>query len=217
VTEKLRKPLGGGGSERLCPNEFHGDLWYGCEGGDMSEKALSELQNEKDRLTLLKANAALRAEIFGLEAPWWRKASVVTTMTGILAAIIPATTAIQGHFQKERELALAERKQTEDLRTSYLDRMKTPGEHLRTLRFAIATTPDVLLRAWAVEEKKIVEADLQKLGTGIESQREVVRELLRASAATGTTDPQLSLEMKKLLELDLAEQRVHAGPPKPPL
>jgi len=74
--------------------------------------------------------------------PWWKSGATITTLTAIVVASVPVTTAVQGWVQKNRELALEDRKQTENIRTSYLERLKVPGEHLRTLRFVIATTND---------------------------------------------------------------------------
>ena len=97
---------------------------------------------------------------------------------------MPLTTAIHsGCVQSNRELALESQKQAnaiamqrerqaEDIRTSYLERLKVPGEHLRTLRFVIATTNDNTLRAWAVQEKKVVEEELHKLDDAIKQAEE---------------------------------------------
>jgi len=40
--------------------------------------------------------------------PWWRKGSIVAMMTAIIAAVVPITTAVQQHYEKERELAAAQ-------------------------------------------------------------------------------------------------------------
>jgi hypothetical protein len=164
------------GSEAVIPTE---------------SEALSQLRTENATLRLQNENAQLGAEIRRLSRPdthwppWWRSRATITTLTTILAAVVPLTTAVHGWAQKDRELALEELKfktanslelqkqtnaiamqrerQTEEIRTSYLERLKAPGEHLRTLRFILATTDDKTLRNWAIEEKNVVEGDLRKL------------------------------------------------------
>jgi len=106
--------------------------------------------------------------------PWWKSGATITTLTAIVVASVPVTTAVQGWVQKNRELALEDRKQTENIRTSYLERLKVPGEHLRTLRFVIATTNDSPLRAWAEQEKKVVEGELRGLDDEIKRAEEAV-------------------------------------------
>lgn len=150
------------------------------------------VQNVEDTTPRLqKENAQLRAEVERLSdlvcerTSWWRSPATIVVLTAILAALVPATTVFQGRVRKDRELALEELKfksaisleqqkqasalavrrasQMDDLRSFYLERQKTPGEHLGTLRFVLATTDDSRLRKWAIEEKPLVETDLRKL------------------------------------------------------
>jgi len=68
---------------------------------------LPNLRHESERLKLERDNAQLRAELAQLTkppTPWWRKGTFVTTLTAIIAAVIPVTTAVQAHYEKEREL-----------------------------------------------------------------------------------------------------------------
>ncbi len=124
---------------------------------------LPSLRSESERLRLERDNAQLRAELAALSKPWWRKASVVTTLAAIAAAILPVTTAVQAHYEKERELALQEGKQSHEIRTSYLDRLDKPGARLRTLRFVLATTTDPSLLQWAKTETQEVQAEINEL------------------------------------------------------
>ena len=138
---------------------------------------LPNLRHESERLKLERDNAQLRAELAATTrpaAPWWRKGTIVTTLTAIIAAVIPVTTAVQAHYEKERELAmqaakqaheieLESSKQAHEIRTSYLDRLEKPGAKLRTLRFVLATTTDPEMKAWAEGEKKVVEGELAKV------------------------------------------------------
>ena len=136
---------------------------------------------ESVELTQLRSeNAQLRAKIHAGASmpipalPWWKSGATIATLTAIVAASVPVTTAVQGWVQKNRELALEDRKQTENIRTSYLQRLEVPGEHLRTLRFVIATTNDSTLRAWAEQEKKVVEGELRGLDDEIKRAEEAV-------------------------------------------
>jgi len=142
---------------------------------------------ESVELTQLRAeNAQLRAKSDAGASmpipalPWWKSGATIATLTAIVAAIVPVTTAVQGWAQKNRELALEDRKQTENIRTFYLERLKVPGEHLRTLRFVIATTNDSTLRAWAEQEKKVVEGELRGLDDEIKRAEEVVNRANKA-------------------------------------
>jgi hypothetical protein len=151
---------------------------------------LAQLRADHALLKLRKENAELLADARALETPaspvppWWKNSATVVTLTAIVAAVVPLTAAVQGWMQTNRELALEEVKsktaralelqrqtnaaatererQAEAIRSSYLERLKAPAEHLRALRFVLATTEDKPLRAWAMEEKKIVEDELQK-------------------------------------------------------
>jgi hypothetical protein len=152
---------------------------------------VSRLREENTELRLQRENAQLRIEIRQLgkpappTRPWWKSPAIITTLTAVLAAVLPATTAVQGWFQNRRELALQElkigsankselqkltnaiemqrEKQTDEIRTAYLERLKTPSEHLRVLRYVLTTTGDQRLRDWAVEERKLVELELKRL------------------------------------------------------
>ena len=127
---------------------------------------LPNLRSEGERLKIERDVEQLRAELAALRAPrppWWRRASIVTTLTAIIAAVIPVTTAVQAHYQKERELSLQESKQAYEIRVSYLDRLDKPRARLRTLRFVLATTNDAALKAWAEAETKHVQAELNEL------------------------------------------------------
>jgi hypothetical protein len=140
---------------------------------------LPTLRSEGERLKLERDNAQLRAELAALGKPWWRqwrKGSVVTTLTAIIAAVVPVTTAVQAHYQKERELALEESKQAHAIRASYLDRLDKPGARLRTLRFVLATSNNPDLKEWAQAEKKEVQAELD----GIYKQIDEIDQLVAA-------------------------------------
>jgi len=122
-------------------------------------KAVDELEQLKQR----KARAELKAQIAALHAPWWKRAGLVTTVTAIVAAVLPITTAIEEHYRNEREFVLQQVKQEHDIRMAYLDRFEVPGQRLQTLRFLLATSTDPRLLAWAREEQKVVQGQLDKI------------------------------------------------------
>ena len=129
--------------------------------GNGRDPDLAQLRTALERTKLTQ-------EIAQLATPWWRRAGIVTVVTALVAAVLPVTTAIQEHYQKERELAVAdaqkqrelalqEQRQVHEIRTSYLDRLDRDGSRLRTLRFLVKTTSDELLREWAIEERSVIE------------------------------------------------------------
>lgn len=146
---------------------------------------LLTLRQQGERLKLERDNAQLRAELAQLARPWWRKGAVVTTLTAIVASVVPVTTAMQAHYQKERELAIEETKETHQIRTSYLDRIEKPGARLRTLRFVLATTSDPELKRWALQEQAQAQAELQAIDQQIAAVR---AEYAQAGAAGGKED-----------------------------
>src|SRR5689334_22264263 len=82
---------------------------------------LPGLRIQGERLKLERDNAQLQGELAQLASPWWRKGTIVATLTAIVAAVLPLTTAIRAHYEKEREIALQESKQAHEIRTGYLD------------------------------------------------------------------------------------------------
>jgi DNA repair exonuclease SbcCD ATPase subunit len=141
------------------------------------------LRSEGERLKLERDNAQLRADLAQLNRPWWRKGSIVTTMTALIASVVPVTTAVQAHYEKERELALQESKQAHEIRTSYLDRLDKPGARPRTLRFVIATTDDPVMKRWALEETRADEIAQQAQETVDQLSQDMRDQDARLSAA----------------------------------
>lgn len=121
---------------------------------------LHSLRNEGERLKLERNNAQLRAELKQLRHPWWRKGVMVTTLTAIVAAVVPVTTAVQACYQKARELSLQESRQGHEVRMSYLDHLEKPRARMRTLRFIAAVSTDSALQKWAENEKNEVQVEL---------------------------------------------------------
>jgi hypothetical protein len=165
----------------------------------MAEAAddLEQLKQQKERLEL-------KAQIMTLTAPWWRKASLVATVTALVAAILPVKTAIEEHYGNEREfvlqqvrqqsdIAMQQARQEHEIRLAYLDRFEVPGHRLQTLRFLLATTTDARLIAWAKAEQQIVQAEVDA----------IVRELQVIAAKIEQAPPGKELEELKQLHAEL--------------
>lgn len=155
-------------------------------------------QDELERLRTQKEVMELKAQIAALRAPWWRKAGLLAGATAIVAAVLPVTTAIQEHYESERELALQQArqeaelalartrqqtdielqrvKQENDIRLSYLDRFEVPGHRLQTLRFLLATSTDPRLIAWAKEEHRYVETQVQLIEAELAAVKKKIEE-----------------------------------------
>lgn len=124
----------------------------------------TQLELENERLQL--ENDKLRA----LGCEWWRRGTVIIALTAIVAGVWPATSAIRAGYDVERDLALETSKQRheqamererqmEQVRVAFLERLKTPEDRLRALRFLLASAPDAALRSWAEAEKAALEAE----------------------------------------------------------
>ena len=59
--------------------------------GAHARAELPSLRSEGEHLKLERDNAQLRAELAQLGNPWWRKGSIVTTLTALIAAVVPVT------------------------------------------------------------------------------------------------------------------------------
>jgi hypothetical protein len=162
----------------------------------------------------------------GAKLPWWRNGKLVATLTAVVAAIVPATTAIQEHYRNRRELALQESKQAHEIRTSYLDRLDKPGARLRTLRFVLATTDDAVLKAWAHAETQQVQGEI----TAIQEQLAALPPPVASPHPETEEDKAIRLERQRLQDaLEASQLRMvdpksmtrsgattHAAPCPPP-
>jgi len=81
---------------------------------------------------------------------------------------VPVTTAVQAHYQKEREIRLQESQQVHQIRTGYLDRIDKPGAaRMRTLRLITAATDDLSLKQWAQSEMEQIQKEIGEFDSEI--------------------------------------------------
>lgn len=129
-----------------------------AEEAAAQEAALARLQLER---------ATVERDLAKLSKPWWRSWNI-TALGAFLATIAPATAGVTGYFDKQKQLALeeqkqrheiamAQQKQDEDIRSRYLDRLLDPHQTRRTLRLLMATSSDTKVRDWAMNELPFVD------------------------------------------------------------
>lgn len=186
------------------------------------------MSDELEQLKAQKEVLELKAQIATLQAPWWKKASLIASVTAMLAAVLPITTAIEESYRNDREfllqqakqetelslqkvrqqseLALQQSRQENDIRIAYLDRFEVPGKRMQTIRFLLATSTDPKLLAWAKEEQKHVEGQLAKI------EEEIVAVRKRIEQAP----PALILEELKKQHEELSRLKDMTGRKPPP-
>jgi hypothetical protein len=147
------------------------------EWGVADKAALAKLGEERDKLLAQKEIAQLRAEIRSMNGPWWRRAPIVTALTTIVAAIVPTTTAVQGFIEKQKQLDLETAKESDAIRSAYLDRLKDPDARFFTLRFVMATSDDPKMREWAKTELEHLSKQLDKWADDIARQEKITQDL----------------------------------------
>lgn len=98
-------------------------------------------------------------------ARWYDKPVLVGFIGTVIAAVLPATTAIDGCISKSTDLELARRKLEHEISTGYISSYAlkdaliqalnpelSQTHRLRALRFLAAVAPDRVLREWARTE-----------------------------------------------------------------
>ncbi|MFE8600636.1 response regulator [Archangium violaceum] len=143
----------------------------------MDERQKLQIALEEDKLRA--EIERVRSEASSLKAPWWRSGFSIATLTAILTVMLPVTTAIQAHIQKEKELeiqriqkekeleiqslklkhdvASEDLKQKEAIRAGYLDRALSIDNRSMILRFVQHTAVDEGLKLWATKEAELIE------------------------------------------------------------
>jgi hypothetical protein len=144
-----------------------------------------EIAEADAKIAEAKARAAeANAKTTAAADPWWRSGLTVTTLTAIVAAVVPVTAGVQSCVQSRAELALKKEEQSTaqalkreeqgtlltlkkeeqsfQIRDHYLTSFtKDPRYQQQTLEFIIATTDDGPVKAWA--ESQLVQVK-QKVG-----------------------------------------------------
>jgi hypothetical protein len=157
-----------------------------------------ELEQEKRKELLRLDIAKAKVERSAVVAPWWRNGKWITALTAILAAVVPATTAVSGCYTQRLQVELATVEQTEKIRSSYLDRLKgDPIEGQRILRFLIETTLDDRMREWAKGENARIEPSVTKLKQDID---DATKRAEAAEAAADAKEGQLLAQERRLAE-----------------
>jgi hypothetical protein len=162
----------------------------------MTKAAADDASDNIEALKRKREVADLRVQIKALTAPWWRKASLITLVTGIIASVVPVTAAVEQHYKTKREFLLEQAKQDNDIRIAYLDRYQLPGHRLRTLRFLAATSSDEKLVAWARTELPLVQSEIDDI-----DKRLAAREKDLAQLPPGTSKEELQKEIDELKRL----------------
>jgi hypothetical protein len=105
--------------------------------------------------------------------PWW-KSSLAIALIGIA---IPGATFVQGWWQKNRELALQEKQQLQQIRTQYMGMLAEAGiEGIEVLADFIADTEqDPTIREWAVKQRDKARQKIEDLNKRIETEQQNVK------------------------------------------
>jgi hypothetical protein len=111
---------------------------------------------------------------------WWK------SIAALLGVAIPAATVLQGWLQRDRELALQDRQQRQELRLAYMNVLTEGGlEGLALVAdFAARTEQDVAIKTWAQElsENATAKAEAERAQL-VEQQKQLAaaEELLRVA------------------------------------
>jgi hypothetical protein len=121
----------------------------GSSGAPLAEAELANLRVEVERLRLKGEISAMQG---GLR-PWWRQGRSITAAIGLVAAIIPITTAVKGFFDERATRDAAGRTRVQEARDRYLDTvLKEPKNAQLILRYIQSTSEDSKIREWARQE-----------------------------------------------------------------
>jgi len=207
------------------------------------EQAKKVAEIERDRAKIELEREQIEAERKKLRR-WWAPGLNVAAITAVLGIAAPFTTAVHGYFEKQRELALEgqkqanaialeKEKQSEQIRGSYLDRLKDPTELQLILRFIAAAGPESM-REWAGKElgyvdKQVVNllADVSEKSKTAKNAEELAQQAEQANMkaiADGKPPPKSAAQIALLKEEALrrekekadAEAKLHPSAAAPP-
>ena len=133
--------------------------------------------------------------------PWWRGNLGIA----LIGVAIPLATAVQGWWQKNRELALQEKQQLQQIRAQYMGMLSEAGiEGVEVLADFIADTEqDPTIRDWAAKQRDKARQKIADLNKRIETEQQNVK---TAQAAADAAE-QRELEARQRLKAIQAQAR----------
>jgi chromosome segregation ATPase len=128
--------------------------------------------------------------------PWW-KGSLAIALIGIA---IPAATFVQGWWQKNRELALQEKQQFQQIRVQYMGMLAEAGiEGVEVLADFIADTEqDPTIREWAVKQRDKARQKIEDLNKRIEAEQQNVKAAQVAAEAAVQREDETRQRLKAI-------------------
>jgi hypothetical protein len=128
--------------------------------------------------------------------PWWR-GSLGIALIGIA---IPAATFVQGWWQKNRELALQEKQQLQQIRTQYMGMLAEAGvEGVEVLADFIADTEqDPTIREWAIKQRDKARQKMADLDKRIETEQQNVKVAQLAADAAEQREQETRQRLKAI-------------------
>jgi hypothetical protein len=178
------------------------------------------------RLTAIEAANPREGTGGGSSDPWWRNTAAVTVITGLIAAVLPAMTLIDGCQQNSREAARLQIEQQDKIRQTYLERVLTPGvqEAQQVLVYSLLSRmkADPELSGWAEEqltkaevkladsqkEKKELEAGIKLRDAELEAARREIAALeTGAQPASPTAIAEQEQKIQELASVLMQEKR----------
>jgi hypothetical protein len=132
---------------------------------------------------------------------WWKSG----LFAALLGAAIPAATFVQGWMQKNRELALQERQQLQQIRLAYMEVMVQGGvQGMEILADFIADTEeDPVIRGWASKQRDKARATADILE----------KRLLEEEAKVREAERKLREAQEKAARASEEDKKLRAGPP----
>jgi hypothetical protein len=128
--------------------------------------------------------------------PWWRGSLGVA----LISIAIPAATFVQGWWQKNRELALQEKQQMQQIRAQYMGMLAEAGvEGIEVLADFIADTEqDPTIREWAVKQRDKARQKIDDLNKRIEAEQQNVKTAQVAADAAEQRELEARQRLKAL-------------------
>ena len=145
-----------------------------------------------ERLKMLETELLSRGMIKA-SAPWWRDAKTITILGALMAAVLPAITAINGVLQNNRESQRLVVEQQDKIRQTYLDRVLRPGitegEQQRIFGLLMKLQGDPEFQQWAQEEFQNARAkvdQLKKQKSSLEEENQILLNQIRQEKETSS-------------------------------